>query len=141
MNRQLDKRQLLACIAALALMLGFDLAIRLSGRALDLPVDTGWGTLPLAGLLVTALAMAAGGWIARRGFRLLAVLLATVVWLGVAIVLALGALAGDGPAAFGLPEVLHEFGLAMALSLVAAWLGASLGERLAASSTAPAPAA
>lgn len=124
----MDKRHLLACIAALATMLGFDLAISLSGRALDLPAETGWGTLPIAGLLVTALAMAIGGWIARRGFRPLAVLLAAALWLAVVTVIEAGAL-GGGPA-FGPAELLRQHGLAMALSLMAAWLGAALGEWL-----------
>ncbi|MCF7222810.1 hypothetical protein [Marilutibacter chinensis] len=138
MDKRLDKRHLLACIAALAIMLGFDLAISLSGRALDLPTDTGWGTVPIAGLLVTALAMAVGGWIARRGFRPLAVLLAAALWLSVVSVIGLGALSAEDGPAFGLGDVLSQYALAMVLSLLAAWLGAVLGERVAAQRFEPA---
>lgn len=138
MDKRLDKRHLLGCIAALALMLGFDLAISLSGRALDLPTETGWGTIPLAGLLVTLLAMLIGGVIARRGFRPLAVLLAIAVWLSVASVIGIGALSSDGGPAFGAGDVLRQHGLAMALSLLAAWVGATLGERLATQDPVPA---
>lgn len=126
----MDKRLLLACLAALAVMLGFDLATLLSGRALDLPVRTGWGTVPVIGLLVTALAMAAGGWVARRGFRIVALLLAALVWLCVVTVVELGALSSR-ESLIGLTDILRHSALAMVLSLVAAWSGAALGERIA----------
>ena len=124
----MDKRILLGSIAALALMLGFELLVTLSGRALDLPVDTGFGHVPVVGLLVTLLAMALGGWIARRGFRALAVLLAALISVCVATTLQLSAAMSPGAAPFGLGEILRYNALATGLSLLAAWWGASIGQ-------------
>ena len=51
----MSKGALLGCIAALATMLLFDLLISLSGWQLDLPLETGFGGIPLGSLLVTVL--------------------------------------------------------------------------------------
>jgi hypothetical protein len=126
----MDKRLLLASLAALAVMLGFDLLIMLSSRPLDLPIASALGTVPLGGLLVTLLAMALGGWIAGRGFRRIAVLLATVIWLSVVIVIQLASVGRDPSAAISMGELLEHNALAMVLSLAVAWGGAVLGERV-----------
>ncbi len=124
----MEKRILLGAIAALAVMLGFEALVTISGHPLDLPVDTGWGHVPVVGLGVTLLAMALGGWIAREGFRLPAVLLAAAIAACVAVSLQLSAALSPGPAVFGLAEILRYNALATGLSLLAAWLGASLGQ-------------
>ena len=121
----MSKRVLLGCIAALATMLLFDLLISLSGRQLDLPLETGLGSIPLGGLLVTFGAMLLGGWIARRRFRWIALGLAAALWLAVVTLLMIAQ-----PPMDSLATVLKHNALAIALSLAAAWCGAVIGERL-----------
>lgn len=122
----MSKRVLLGCIAALATMLVFDLLISLSGRQLDRPLETGFGSIPLGGLLVTFGAMLLGGWIARRRFRWIALGLAAALWLAVVVTLLMIA----QPPMDSLATVLKHNALAIALSLAAAWCGAVMGERL-----------
>ncbi|MBB1088882.1 hypothetical protein H4F99_10300 [Lysobacter sp. SG-8] len=133
----MDKRTLLGCIAALALLLAFELMVRLSGHALDLPLRTPLGELPVAGLFITCAAMALGGWIAREGFRVPAIVLAVVIAVATTASLQLsGALSPDGPP-FALGDILRYGGLAMLAQVLMAWLGAVLGERLATRRTGP----
>lgn len=129
----MDKRVLLGCIAALATMLGFDLLTQVSGRQLDLPMRTPLGTILVGSLAITFAAMMLGSWIARHRFRWIAVVLSAVVWAATII-----ALVANG-ATMSLRVIFQFNALAIALSLVAAWLGAALGERLAARRRAPVP--
>jgi hypothetical protein len=122
----MSKRVLLGCIAALAIMLLFELLTVLSGRQLDLPLETGLGNIPLGSLLVTFGAMLLGGWIARRRFRWIALGLAATLWLAVVATLLLTA----KPPMDSLAMVLRYNALAIGLSLAAAWFGAMSGERL-----------
>ncbi|MGQ4660588.1 hypothetical protein [Lysobacter sp. F6437] len=122
----MSKRVLLGCIAALATMLVFDLLISLSGWQLDLPLETGFGSIPLGSLVVTFGAMLLGGWIARRRFRWIALGLAGALWLAVVATLLMIA----EPPMDSLAMVLKHNALAIVLSLAAAWCGAMLGERL-----------
>jgi hypothetical protein len=121
-----SKRVLLGCIAALGTMLVFELAVTLSGRALDLPLQSALGSIPVGTLLVTFGAMLLGGWIARRRFRWVALGLTAALWLTVvATLVAVAEPPMDSPGA-----VLRFNAAAIALSLVAAWCGALAGERL-----------
>lgn len=122
----MSKRVLLGCIAALATMLVFDLLISLSGWQLDLPLETGFGSIPFGSLLVTFGAMLLGGWIARRRFRWVALGLAGALWLAVVVTLLMIA----EPPMDSLAMVLKHNALAIVLSLAAAWCGALIGERL-----------
>ncbi len=124
----MEKRILLGALVALGLMLGFELLVTASGRALDWPIDTGMGHVPLAGLLVNLLAMVAGGRIAREGFRLPALILSALISVCVVASLQLSAAHAQLPGVFGLSGVLKYNALAIALSLLAAWSGATLGE-------------
>ncbi|GAB3345727.1 hypothetical protein GCM10027359_29440 [Marilutibacter aestuarii] len=125
----MEKRILLGALVALGVMLGFELLVAASGRALDLPMDTGIGHVPLAGLLVNLLAMVAGGRIAREGFRVPALILSALISVCVVASLQLSAAHAQLPGVFGLTDVLRYNALAFALGLLAAWSGATLGER------------
>ena len=126
----MDKRILMGCLAALGTMLGVDLLAQVSGWRIDLPVRTGLGILPVGGILTTLVAMALGGWIARRRFRWIAVALTAVVW--VATIVALVAVAPPTAASMSLSGIVRFNAAAIVLGLLASWLGAWLGERLAA---------
>lgn len=129
----MDKRILYGCIAALGLMLGFDLLTQLSGWKLDLPQRTPLGMVFLGSLLTTFAAMTLGGWIAQRHFRWIAVVLSVVLWIAVIVVTySLSPPRGVGAATLSLASIVKFNALAIALSLLASWLGAALGERLAA---------
>ena len=136
----MDKRVLVGCIAALATMLGFDLLLQASGWKLDLPLRTPLGTILVGNLAVTFAAMTLGGWIARRRFRWIAVALSAVVWITTIVVLvAITPTTGAG-AAMSLPAIVRFNALAIVLGLAASWLGAMLGERIAAGLRSPASA-
>jgi hypothetical protein len=124
-------RTLLGCIAALAVLLAVGLLTTLLGPRVNQAIDTGLGSIALVDLLATFVAMVAGGWIARRNFRWLAVALNAISWIAILAVLLLAADATSPPAMQSLPALLQYNGLAILLSLVFAWLGAALGERLA----------
>ncbi|MBB1061783.1 hypothetical protein [Marilutibacter spongiae] len=124
----MEKRILMGSVAALAVMLGFEWLLIATGRPLDVPIDAGFGPIPLAGLLVTAAAMALGGRIATQGFRIFAVLLALLVALSGAVSVQLSSALSHVPEPFSLGEILRYNGAATAASMLAAWLGAALGE-------------
>ncbi|MFD0739871.1 hypothetical protein ACFQZQ_11310 [Lysobacter koreensis] len=126
----MDQRILYGCIAALGVMLGFDLLTRASGVELDLPVSTPLGSIATGGVLVTFAAMTLGAWIARRDFRWVALALNAVLWVMVIAVLHSVAMPTDANAS--LSAILKFSGLGIVLSLAASWLGAMLGQRLAA---------
>lgn len=130
----MDKRILVACIVALGTLLGFDLLTQVSGGKLDLPLRTPLGTILVGNLLTTFAAMTLGGWIARRPFRWIAVALGAVVWAAtIAVLVAIAPSTGAGAGAtMSLPDILKFNALAIVLSLAASWLGAVLGEHLAA---------
>lgn len=129
----MDKRILLGCIAALAVLVGVSLLTQLFGSQLSWSLQTPLGVLPVADVIGTALAMGAGGWVARnRRFRWLALALMAAVW--IATLAVLGAAAGPtSPEPMrSLPAMLQYNALAIVLTLAAAWTGAWLGERQAA---------
>ncbi|MDQ3205822.1 MAG: hypothetical protein M3Q40_04825 [Pseudomonadota bacterium] len=126
----MDKRVLFGCIAALAVLVVISLLTQLFGSALGWSLQTPLGILPVADVVGTLLATATGGWIARNSrFRWLALGLMAAVW--VATLAVLGSLAGPrSPEPMrSLPAMLQYNGLAIVLTLGAAWLGAWLGER------------
>lgn len=126
----MDKRILWGCLGALATMLGFDLLTQLSGWKLDGPVRTPLGMIFIGGVVTTFAAMTLGGWIARRNFRWVALALGAVVW--IATIAVLPSVATPTDASMSLLEILKFNALTIALSLAACWLGATLGERIAA---------
>lgn len=127
----MDKRILWGCLAALATMLGFDLLTQVSGWPLDGPVRTPFGLVFVGGAAATFAAMVLGGWVARRNFRWVALALSVVVWIATIAVLHSVA-THSGGWALSLSGILKFNALAIALSLAASWLGAVLGERMAA---------
>ncbi len=128
----MDKRILVGSIAALGVMLGFDLLTKASGGSLDLPLRTGMGTLVLGNLAITFAAMTLGGWIARRRFRWIAVALSALVWIMAIVALTVAPPPSGAGAALSLAVILKFNALTIVLELVASWLGAMLGELLAA---------
>lgn len=134
----MDKRILYGSIAALGTMLGFDLLTQLSGLKLDLPMRTPLGTIFVGAAAVTFAAMTLGAWIARHHFRWIAVALSAVLWLAVIGVLYSTVLPANP--ATSLSAMVKFNALAIVLSLLASWLGAMLGERLAARRGVPASA-
>lgn len=134
----MDKRILVACIAALATMLGFDLLAQATGGTFELPLRTPLGVIEVGHLAATFAAMTLGGWIARRRFRWIAVALGAIVWVAtLAAVMAIAPPGGAG-ATMSLPAIVQFNALAIVLSLLLSWLGAVLGERLAARKRLPA---
>lgn len=129
-------RTLLGCIAALATLLAFGLLGTLVGPRVNQAIDTGLGSIALIDLLATFVAMLAGGWIARRGFGWIAVALNAISWIAILTVLLVSADATSPPPMQSLPALLQYNALAIMLSLALAWLGAVLGERLSARSSA-----
>lgn len=128
----MDKRILVGCIAALGTMLGFDLLAQVSGWRLDLPISTPLGTLPIGNLVITFVAMAVGGWIARHRFRWIAVALTALVWVTTIIALVAITPPTSVGATMSLPGIVQFNALAIVLALLASWLGAMFGEQLAA---------
>lgn len=130
----MDKRVLLGCIAALSLLLLGGLAAQMvggggeGGQILHTPL----GRVPVGDVLMVLLAMAVGGAIARHKFRAVAVLMVLIVWLAILTVLVAMIAPDSPPPMASLPAMLKYNGAAIALSLLAAWLGASLGQFLAA---------
>lgn len=125
----MDKRILWACIAALGALLGFDLLTQLSGWKLDVPLHTSLGMVPLGSVLMTLAAMTLGGWIARRNFHWIALLLSAVMWIAVLAVLHF--VPPPGAPTMTLAAIMKFNALAIVLSLAASWFGAWLGETLA----------
>ncbi|MFC0676242.1 hypothetical protein ACFFGH_00070 [Lysobacter korlensis] len=125
------KRMLAAALVAVVTMIAGSLLVQLFGAQLNREIASPLGALPLADVLGVLLAMAAGGAVAgHRAFRWIAVLLQLVVW---AAIIATLYLAYDGSPVSSLPlaAVLRHNALALTASLVAAGLGAWIGERLA----------
>lgn len=106
----------------LAIAVGFWADWPIGGRA------TRFGLVPTWELAVTVVAMGAGGWIARSGFRGPAVALVAATWL--ASLLAAWMLAPAESGVAGLP-LLRENGLTLLVGVAAAWVAAGAGERLA----------
>lgn len=120
-------RILLASTVALGLLF---LAIAVAFWA-EWPVGgraTRFGLVPTWELAVTVVAMGAGGWIARSGFRWPAVALVALAWL--ASLLAAWLFAPAGSDATALP-LLRQNGLTLLVGAAAAWVAAGAGERLA----------
>jgi hypothetical protein len=119
----MNKRTLWGCIAALGALMLFALITLVFDSRLNKGWSTPLGEIPLMDLLGVLVSMAAGGAIAGRRFRWIAVALMGLVWLLSVITLGL---ATD----MTLGGVLRYNALAMVLTLALAWLGAELGPRL-----------
>ena len=128
----MDKRTLWGCLAALAALLGIDLLTQLSGWKLDGPLRTPFGMVFIGGVITTFAAMALGGWVARRKFRWIALALCLIVWIATIAMLHAVVRPDGAVTAMSLKGILKFNALAISLSLVASWLGAMFGERLAA---------
>ena len=122
----MPQRLLTACVAALAVMIAC-MAAALVGDALR-----GWmtplGLIAPGDLLGAALGGFAGGWIARRGFRMLAIGLVLAAGLaGVAVAW----VSSDLSAASATVWLMRNALAPLVLASVIAWLAAWAGERLA----------
>ena len=128
---RLDTRTLTGGVVALALLLAFDLFASLADADLSVDVRTPFGPFSVVTLAVTFVAMAVGGWVARRGFTWVALALTALTW--VTVVVTLLAIAGpDSPAQMrSVGGVLRYNAAAIVLGLATAWLGAWVGQRLA----------
>lgn len=122
----MSPRLLTACVVALAIM---SLCIAL---ALFAPALRGWmtplGLIAPGDLLGAALGGFAGGWIARRGFRMIAIGLVLVA--GLAGVLAAW-IGSDLSASTSTTWLMRNALAPLVLASVVAWLAAAAGERLA----------
>ncbi|MEG3792317.1 hypothetical protein V1318_19525 [Lysobacter sp. CCNWLW3] len=129
----MDKRVLLGCIAALSVLLLGGLAAQLAGANSEggQILHTPLGRVPIGDVLMVLLAMTVGGAVARRKFRAVAVLMVLIVWLAILTVLVAMIAPDSPPPMASLPAMLKYNGAAIALSLFAAWLGATIGETLA----------
>lgn len=128
----MDKRVLLGSFAAVIVMLMFDLCILLSGKALDLPKSTPLGVIAFGSLLVTFAAMALGAVLAGRRFRWIALAIATLLTAVVMAMLVDTAQRHMDSFTAAFWQVLRYNGMSLLLTLAMAWLGALIGERLAA---------
>ena len=128
---RLDTRILTGGVVALALLLAFDLFASLADADWSVDVRTPFGPFSVVTLAVTFVAMAVGGWVARRGFTWVALALTALTW--VTVVVTLLAIAGpDSPAQMrSVGGVLRYNAAAIVLGLATAWLGAWVGQRLA----------
>lgn len=121
-------RTLIACTVALAALLGL-MAI---GAWADWPAAaraTRFGLVPTWELVAVAIAMGAGGAIAREGFRRPALALVALAWLAsIAAAWLFAPRGSEGAAAWLLRNEL----LGLVLSAATAWVAAGAGERLAA---------
>lgn len=120
-------RLLAACVVALVVLLITSGVLWATSPGFA-AVPTRWGVIPTIDLLGIAVAMAAGGWIAGRGFALAAVALVAVVW---AVSLVSAYLLAP-PQAQGAAEwLLRNNAAALPLSALVGWLAARAGEKLA----------
>jgi hypothetical protein len=125
------RRLLAGALVALVVMIAGSLVVQMAGAQLNREFISPFGPVPLADVVSVLLAMTAGGAVARsRAFRWVAVVLQALVW---AAIIAMLYLAHDGSPVSSLPlsMMLQHNAAALALSLIAAGLGAWLGERLA----------
>ncbi|KRA16789.1 hypothetical protein ASE43_18720 [Lysobacter sp. Root983] len=123
----------MGCIAALSVLLLGGLAAQLAGANSEggQILHTPLGRVPVGDVLMVLLAMTVGGAIARRKFRAVAVLMVLIVWLSILTVLVAMIAPDSPPPMASLPAMLKYNGAAIVLSLLAAWLGATIGETLA----------
>lgn len=125
----MDKRVLAGSVAALVVLLALNLLIVGLGRPTLLAYDTAAGSLPLLDIGAAFVAMAVGGAIAMRRFQWVAVAVSLALWvLTFAMIEPLG---GESAPQTGVAQTLRYNGLAMLLTLAAAWAGAWVGERIA----------
>ncbi|MGY3266614.1 hypothetical protein [Lysobacter sp. HA35] len=121
-------RRLVACAVALLVMLALTGLLFLTRRSF-----AGWmtpiGLIAPLDLLAVAFAMAAGGFIARRGFGIPAVALVVLIGIGSAIAAFAYAPAEQTGAARWL---MRNTALQLVLSAIVAWAAAMVGERVAA---------
>lgn len=125
------KRMLAGALVALVVMIAGSLVVQLAGMQFSREIASPLGVIPLNDIVSVLLAMIAGGAVARSpAFRWVAVALQALVW---AAIIATLYLAYDGSQVSTLPlsNVLRLNAAALASSLLAAGLGAWIGERLA----------
>lgn len=128
----MDKRILLGCLSAAAVLLLFAIATRLFGLDARQAIDTGIGPIPLIDVFAALIAMAAGGAIARHAqFRWVALLLMVAMWALTLFTIVSMALPDSPPPMRSIAGALKYNALAIVLTLAAAFAGALLGERLA----------
>lgn len=124
------KRLLGGALVALVVMVAASLLVQLFAMQLNRELGSPLGPVPVADVVSVLLAMAAGGAVARsRAFRWVAIALQILVW---AAIVATLYLAHDGSpvSSLPLPAMLRHNAAALVLSLLAAGLGAWIGERL-----------
>lgn len=128
----MNKRILLAAVVALAIQFAVEWLLgRVAPDAWQVLV-TPIGWLYPAAFLMTFLSMLVGGWIARSGFRRVAVVITAILAvLALAVMVRIQVPAtSDSPLAI-ITSYLSVNGLGTLLMLALAWLGADVGQRLA----------
>ncbi|MDR0184614.1 hypothetical protein [Lysobacter arvi] len=120
----MDKRILSGCIASVIGLMLFALIAFAFGAKLQHVQATPWGELPLLDLTGVFVSMLAGGAIAGRRYVWFAMGLIALMWAATVFVLV------SVQPEMSLAKVLRFNRLAIASSLLLAWLGAFVGARL-----------
>jgi len=128
----MDKRILLGCLSAAGVLLFFGIFIKFLGLDASQAIETGAGAIPLLDVAGALIAMGVGGAIARHAhFRWIALLLMVEMWVLTLWTIVSMALPDSPLPMRSLAGALRYNALAIVLTVVAAFAGAILGERIA----------
>ncbi|MEI2457043.1 MULTISPECIES: hypothetical protein [Lysobacter] len=127
----MNKRVLNGCLGAAGLLLLFAMVTKLSGLDARQMIETGAGAIPLLDIAAALVAMGVGGAIARHAqFRWIALLLMVAMWTLTLFAVVSMALPDSPPPMRSMFGALRYNAIAIVLTVVAAFVGAVLGERL-----------
>lgn len=127
----MNKRVLNGCLGAAGLLLLFAMVTKLSGLDARQMIETGAGAIPLLDILAALVAMGAGGAIARHAnFRWIALLLMVAMWSLTLFAVVSMALPDSPPPMRTVFGALRYNAIAIVATVIAAFAGAVLGERL-----------
>ncbi|MBX9401365.1 hypothetical protein K4L06_08555 [Lysobacter sp. BMK333-48F3] len=127
----MNKRVLNGCLGAAGLLLLFAMVTKLSGLDARQMIETGAGAIPLLDILAALVAMGVGGAIARHAnFRWIALLLMVAMWSLTLFAVVSMALPDSPPPMRTVFGALRYNAIAIVATVIAAFAGAVLGERL-----------
>ena len=127
----MNKRVLNGCLGAAGLLLLFAMVTKLSGLDARQMIETGAGAIPLLDILAALVAMGVGGAIARHAnFRWIALLLMVAMWSLTLFAVVSMALPDSPPPMRSVFGALRYNAIAIVATVIAAFAGAVLGERL-----------
>ncbi|MEH6421655.1 hypothetical protein [Pseudomonas sp. CGJS7] len=127
----MDKRILLGCLSAAAMLLLFGIFTKLFGLDSSQAIDTGAGAIPLIDVFAALIAMGVGGAIAQSAhFRWIALLLMVLMWALTLFAVVSMALPDSPLPMRTMVGALKFNAVAIILTLTAAFAGALIGQRL-----------